>query len=358
MRMRLFLSFSLLLSLYVLNGCAPVTARPTIDPKLAEQEAAIQKKMAVEEQIELFRRLSRVAQPILTNGVPICGDDVTYFIGMDTNSIDAVAKDWRSAYADALGLEEYVKVTYVLANSPAEKSGFQVGDIITYLNDDKIEPGKYCYRDFQTRLTELLESGKDIEFWIERDGLPKKLVVSPAKRCSYSVVLTEDVVVNAYANGHAVMVTKGMMQFAQKDDELALVIGHEMGHNVMDHIDKQQGNRVMGAVLDGILSGLTGVYINTFQNVGGMLYSQEFEQEADYVGMYFMERGGYDSSNVANFWRRMGASFPYAITHATTHPTSASRYVFLTECHKEIAGKEEAGKDLMPERAETVAKKK
>lgn len=341
--------FLLVALLFVMNACAPVTARPTFDPALAEKEAAIQKKMAVEEQVKLFRRLTRVSQPILTNGSTLCGDELTYYIGMDTNSIDAIPEEWRQAYKEVLNLEDRVKVTYVFADSPAEKAGVKAGDVILMMNGEKVEPGKQCYQDFMKLMQKELEDGRTMSFWVERAGVPLLLQVTPVQRCDYSVVLTEDIIVNAFADGESVMVTKGMMNFVNKDEELALVVGHELGHNVMDHIDKQTGSRVFGAVLDGLIGGFTGVYTTAFQDVAGMAYSQEYEQEADYVGVYFMERGGYDSQGAPMFWRRMGANFPYAIGHATTHPTSASRYVFLEKCSEEVKAKRKNGQKLIPE---------
>lgn len=348
MKRTLLLLVSLALLLLIV-GCGAKTIRPDVDPDLAEKEAAIQKRMAVEEQVKHLRRLSNVSQPILTNGTPLCGDEVTYYIGMDTNSLDAVSDEWKTPYKEVLGLEDRVKVTYVLKESPAELAGVKAGDVILMVNGEKVEPGKNCYEKFLENLQSELEQGNKIVLWVERAGTPKMLMITLVQRCSYPVILTDDAIVNAFADGSKVMITKGMMNFAEKDDDLALVVGHELGHNVMDHIDKTAGSRVFGAVLDGLLGGLTGVYTSTFQNAAGMMYSQEYEQEADYVGMYFMERGGYNSSNAAMFWRKMGANFPYSIGHATTHPTSASRYVFLDKCAVEIKQKRESGKELLPD---------
>lgn len=84
--------------------------------------------------------------------------------------------------------------------------------------------------------------------------------------------------------------------------------------------------------------------------------SQEFEPEADYAGIYFMERGGCDSTGVPKSWRRMGANNPYSISHASSHPTPAPRTVFLEECVKEIKAKREAGRELLPEFKKTATR--
>ena len=340
----LLLFFSLLPFLF--GGCAPVTARPDVDPELAAKEAALQKRMAVESRMQKFWHLSDVSLGVLEHGAGLCGERVNYYLGMDTNSIDVVPEEWKQAYRDALGLDDQVRVCRVFAHTPAEAAGFKTGDVILMVNGRKVESGAYA--KFSKQLQEQLDLGKTMSFWIERDGRPMMLEATPAKRCDYSVLMTDDAVVNAYADGDTVVVTKGMMNFVESDNELALVVGHELGHNVMGHIDKQRGNRIIGAVLDGLLAGVTGVYTNSFANAAGMMYSQEFEQEADYMGVYFMERAGYDSSGAPNFWRRMGTDNPYAIGHASSHPTSAYRYVFLDKCSAEVKAKEKEGQDLVP----------
>ena len=338
------------------QGCASMTVRPEVDPALAASEAAIQKRMAVEERVEQFARLSRVSLPILENGTPLCGDDVTYYLGMDTNSIDGVPKEWRDAYREVQGLNEYVTVTNVFEGTPAHEAGLRAGDTILMMNAEKVEPGDKCYATFLERLTNQLDQGRTMTFWVEREGRPTFVSVTPRQRCDYPVLMSDDDVVNAYANGELVVVTRGMLRFAESDDELALVVGHELGHNIMDHVDKSKGSRVLGAIVDGLVAGLTGVYSNAFANAAGLAYSQEYEQEADYVGIYLMERGGYDGKDAPMFWRRMGANWPYSISHATTHPTSAARYVFLDQCEKEISAKRKAGQDLLPEFKKTVSK--
>lgn len=340
----------LLFVLPIFQACAPVTARPEVDPNLAIKEQAIQKRMAVEARLELLQRLSRVSQPVMTEGVPLCGDQVAYYIGMDVNSAALVSEEWVEAYREVQGLVgEYLTVTYVIDGSPAQAAGFMAGDVIINVNGQKVEPGKDSFETFWEILSEEGGSGDVMTFWVEREGVPTMLQVTPVLRCDYPVVMSDEAFVNAFADGESVVVTKGLMKFVESDDELALVVGHEMGHNVMGHIDKKSGNMLMGAILDGLIAGVTGVHTTTFQNAAGMAYSQEYEHEADYVGIYFMERAGYDGSNAPAMWRRMGADNPYAITHATTHPTSATRYVFLGECSKEIAAKRRDGRELLPD---------
>ena len=74
-----------------------------------------------------------------------------------------------------------------------------------------------------------------------------------------------------------------------------------------------------------------------------------FEQEADYVGMYYLERTNIDASNVAHFWRRMAAeNSNLSINHRSTHPTTPERFIALEKTFKEIIMKKNNGEVLKP----------
>ena len=139
-----------------------------------------------------------------------------------------------------------------------------------------------------------------------------------------------------------------MMRFAQSDEELALVVAHETAHNIMGHIDKKFGNVLIGGVLDILFAAATGVQTRAFSDGAALVYSKEFEAEADYIGLYVMARAGLPIDAAPRFWRRMGASFPKAISHATTHPPSPHRFVALSNAVKEIKAKQAVGAALLP----------
>jgi predicted Zn-dependent protease len=123
-----------------------------------------------------------------------------------------------------------------------------------------------------------------------------------------------------------------------------------LAHNVMGHIDKQMGNRMAGLVIGAIISGLTRVDVTRQgAELGGLAFSQEFEAEADYVGLYYTARAGYGITAAPNFWRRMAVNHPRAIAHGTTHPNTADRFVALEAAAREIDAKRVVGLDLKPE---------
>src|SRR5690606_27078917 len=74
-----------------------------------------------------------------------------------------------------------------------------------------------------------------------------------------------------------------------------------------------------------------GAYTSQFAQLGAMTFSQDFEREADYVGMYAMARTGLPLEDAPTLWRHMAIAHPGSIQLATSHPTTAERFVRLEQ---------------------------
>ena len=83
--------------------------------------------------------------------------------------------------------------------------------------------------------------------------------------CSYPVRLVNDQIINAFADGKNIIVTAGLMRFVESDDELALIVGHELAHNTMEHIQKNEQTSSQDKLLERFLiftSGRPGFSVN------------------------------------------------------------------------------------------------
>ena len=176
-------------------------------------------------------------------------------------------------------------------------------------------------------------------------------------QCSFPFVLdAKGTEVNAYTDGKQIIITPPMMKFAYDDTQLATVLSHEFAHAVMKHPGKTQQNVTIGGLLGMAVDTLAGSQgLNTgsmFSKLGAqgavMRYSQGFEREADYVGMYILVRSGYNINEAATLWRRMAALNPDGIYNGTTHPTTAERYLLLSKTANEIAQKQQSGQPVLP----------
>ncbi|MES9997276.1 M48 family metalloprotease [Desulfovibrio aminophilus] len=340
--------FSLLIFLCVLAACAPRTSRPTIDPQQTADEVLIQKELVAREYVERERRLRRISVPLMMRNAELCGSRVKAFTGLYVVQRDVFESEWRSSVSKIYDLDGRIHVVDVLPDTPVERAGVRAGDVVLALDGAALTQNRKGLFQFKKDLED--QEGKGaFSLTLERDGERLEVRVTPVPACDYPVVYEADEEINAYATGTKILITKGIMRFCGKDDELAVAMAHELGHNTMGHIDAKAANRMAGTAVD-VVFAVLGVRTNrAFGRLGGRVFSQEFEHEADYVGMYYAARAGFDISVAAEFWRRMAVESPEAITESYTHPTTPERYVALEADRAEIERKKALGEPLVPE---------
>ena len=116
------------------------------------------------------------------------------------------------------------------------------------------------------------------------------------------------------------------------DDEVAMVMGHEMTHALREHGRSQIGKQVATQGTIALLGGLFGWSNASRQaaNVGGRLlslkYSRDDETEADLVGLELAARAGYDPRSALSLWRKMEeASKGAPPAFLSDHPSNPDR---------------------------------
>ncbi|MFC5300411.1 M48 family metallopeptidase [Azospira restricta] len=115
------------------------------------------------------------------------------------------------------------------------------------------------------------------------------------------------------------------------DDEIAVVVGHEIAHALREHARARMvksGLTQLGAIVAGELLG-GGRYTDVFQFGGDMLtlkFSRNDETDADLVGLELTARAGYDPRAGITLWQKMSAASkgePFA--WFSTHPSGPNR---------------------------------
>ena len=145
---------------------------------------------------------------------------------------------------------------------------------------------------------------------------------------------------NAWAMpGGKVVVYTGILEVAQNDAGLAVVMGHEIAHAIARHGSERmtQGLTITlgGVALDKALedepSATRNIFLTSYgigATVGIMLpYSRTHETEADRLGLIFMAMAGYAPEEAVGFWQRMaqskdGSGPPEFLS---THPADETR---------------------------------
>jgi len=157
--------------------------------------------------------------------------------------------------------------------------------------------------------------------------------------------------VNAFAlPGNRIGVFEGMFGMAENPDQLAAVVGHEIGHVAAEHSQERMTAEIarhLGVRLIALLLQLGEVQygddIAAALGLGaeyGLLlpYSRQHELEADRIGLELMAAAGYDPAEAVALWRNMraaGGDGPPGFL--STHPTPAARIEALEEMLLEAA---------------------
>jgi len=156
-----------------------------------------------------------------------------------------------------------------------------------------------------------------------------------ARQWRWEVNLIGSKQVNAFCmpGGKIAFYTGILEQLGLTDDEVAMIMGHEMAHALREHararIAKSQGTGTLlslGAQLLGL-----GELGNVAANVGTQLltlrFSREDETDADLVGLELAARGGYNPQAAVSLWEKMGKAGGGAggPSFLSTHPSGPDR---------------------------------
>jgi Zn-dependent protease with chaperone function len=116
------------------------------------------------------------------------------------------------------------------------------------------------------------------------------------------------------------------------DDEVAMVMGHEMTHALREHGRVQMGKQAATQAGIGLIAGLFGWGYAGRQvaGMGGHLlslkYSRDDETEADLIGLELAARAGYDPHAALSLWRKMEAASKGAPpAFLSDHPSNPDR---------------------------------
>src|SRR5205085_9050853 len=116
------------------------------------------------------------------------------------------------------------------------------------------------------------------------------------------------------------------------DDEVAMVMGHEMTHALREHAREQMGKTMAtrGAIEIGAAVLGLGNIGRTAAGLGGQLltlrFGREDESEADLVGLELAARAGFNPQAAVSLWKKMGeASQGGQAEFLSTHPSNPTR---------------------------------
>ncbi len=361
--------FFYLIIVFFLSGCleTPSGKLPSINQAEIDKEAERQKRISYAKFIDQLSLVKSIGYKVNSSNADIC-NKTDFNSGLTFANENVMGLKIARFFPEKINLGSRVSIIDIVKNSPADKAGLALGDVILEVDDFIFPEGKNALKKISKHFKDIEEkSVKNIK--IDRKGEILTFDINQKKICNYPIIFTQDKIVNAYADGKSIIMTQGMVDYAKDDNEIAMVIAHELAHNDRGHLDAKKKNTLLMGSIGFILDLMTIYYSggtaggnaeNTemWSKIGAEAYSIEFEKDADYGGLYYAYRAGYDITKVKNFWERIGSENPKQIAISSTHPATAERYLQIEKTVEEINKKKIDGLALVPNEKEIKIKEK
>jgi predicted Zn-dependent protease len=190
----------------------------------------------------------------------------------------------------------------------------------------------------ESQLEEALQAGR-ARLTVLRDAREWLAVeLGSVPGCPARVRLARSGQTNAFATERHLIVTSATLQFLRSDDELAIVLGHELAHVILGHPERLERQGVPKGMLRGFGRNADRV--------------RATEEEADRLGLKLAWAAGYDARAAIPFWRRYYARFDGPQLFRT-HPSLRQREQLIARVLAELQSgpqRPQFGKSPLPQR--------
>ena len=164
--------------------------------------------------------------------------------------------------------------------------------------------------------------------WLASEGYPDYL-----DEYQWEYKLVRDNSVNAWCMpGGKIVVYTGILPVTRTEAGLAVVLGHEVSHALLNHGQQRMSAGVLQQIGGAAVSIATGdselamLAYGVGSNLMGTLpFSRKHESEADHYGLVLMAIAGYNPDEAVPFWERMAALGSGGPEFLSTHPSSNTR---------------------------------
>lgn len=316
---------------------------PVLTPRMAANAEILSKMAALQD------RLYQVGAPLLIANADLCKTQARNLLGFTAKNRHSYPGEFNEAAHIAFGMGERLQVSGVLAGSGAARAGLRRGDALVAAEGKPLPTGENAESTAGAVFGPLVGSHATIKMALERAGAAMVLPVPVTRACGYRIELGNADNVNSYADGSRVLVTRGMMQFAQTDDELAYVMAKGMAHNILGHAATMRQTSTLGAMIDNLVL----IKPDTSLLIGSSGIKptpHELDTAADSLALYLAARAGYNIEGAGRFWQRLAVAYPETVLngYVANHRATAFRVAAIERTANEIKLKQASKKPLTP----------
>lgn len=231
-------------------------------------------------------------------------------------------------------------VMAVVPGGPAARAGLLQDDRLVAIDGEAVAGarpgGRSSFADVAAVEGAIDRSLADggVALSVDREGRRLEIALLSVAGCASHFQLALSPQVAAGADGNYVTVRSGLVNFVRSDDELAVVMAHELAHNILGH------RGLLAA--QGVSGGLSAKFGADARRI------RATEIEADRYGLYLAARAGFDVKAAPGFWERLEREHGHGIFADATHPGARERLKLVAATLAEIDGLRASGKPLLP----------
>ena len=356
--MRRLILLQLCLFLFATVAHAIKTKPPRV--ATASEAYRIEEDLQLTAALNAFRedlhRAYALTLPLLIEAAKMEGAKTTYSLGCLVSNRH-LYKIWlgganRPTFPIAereLGLSKYPQVEYVIPNLSEDEDGLLVGDRLLKLGNKRFPNGSGVETSLRGFLRRQCKNKETVELTILRRGEERAIHLRPIVVLDSRLVVKDAYTLQAAADGKVIYISRGLLSFTN-DQEASFIIGHEIAHNLMLHVQSARAGAYIGSVFD-VAASIYGVNTGgAFSQVGRLVGSAKREAEADYISLYLLARAGMEYEGAPAFWRKLSTAIlpSHQQGFLRSHPTHSERFLSMDAIIEEIRRKKKSGEELRP----------
>ena len=305
------------LTLWVFAGCVGGGYKPPpIEAGALASEESERAVSLISDRIALSGRMRNIEFALITAAAPFCANIAVPNLGVILATEQTFTGDVaRTAAREKVGLGEGVTILHVVPSSGTALAGVKAGDTV-------LSAGGRAVKAPEDVFESLKENRTRVKLRLKRGSEEIEHVVEPDLACPVTLEYSNSAqLLPASTSRVTAGVPRGLVRFFERDDDLAVVIAHQIAHLL-------------------------------FARPGSEIDS---ERRFDVIGLFLAARAGYDVSNAVEVWEKIVGEYPWLATPRPDpayrnypHGGVALRVEGIRRAIAEIRALQDRGADIVP----------